>query len=200
LKKSFFISLIITAAVFLSCSSFLLDLTSYLHPLVIPVVICCLFFFFYSFFLFLRKENLEISYGLFTGIIAVYTISLLVLLFFRPNTQNNYAYNFIPFSTISFYLSGKVNMLIAVYNLAANIGLFVPFGIFLMICSRKSFLIHVFLPLISIILIEIAQLLTHRGSLDIDDLILNFLGIIIGYIFYPIFNQIFTIKKGARHR
>ena len=198
MKKSFFISLFITGAVFLACSSLLLGLTSYLHPLVIPVVICCFFFFFYSLILLLRKENLEISYCLFTGIIAVYTIALLVLLFFRPNIQYNYAYNLIPFSTISFYLSGKVKMIIAFYNLAANIGLFVPFGIYLMLSSKKSFVKHVFLPLIWIILIEIAQLLTHRGSLDIDDLILNFLGITIGYIVYPVFNKIVTIKKGAR--
>jgi len=197
-KKSFFISLFITGAVFLACSSLLLGLTSYLHPLVIPVVICCFFFFFYSLILLLRKENLEISYCLFTGIIAVYTISLLVLLFFRPNLQYNYGYNLIPFSTISFYLSGKVKMIIAFYNLAANIGLFVPFGIYLMLSSKKSFVTHVIVPLIWIILIEIAQLLTHRGSLDIDDLILNFLGITIGYIVYPVFNKIVTIKKGAR--
>jgi glycopeptide antibiotics resistance protein len=198
LKKSFIISLIITAAVFFLCSSFILDLTTYLHPFVIPIVIFCFFVFFYSLILFLRKENLEISYSLITGVFALYTVALLILLFFRPNTQINYAYNLIPFSTISFYLSGKVKMIIAVYNLAANIGLFVPFGIYLMFSMKKSILTHVFVPLICIMVVEIAQLLSHRGSLDIDDLILNFLGITIGYLMYPAFNKIVTIKKGAR--
>ncbi|WP_176699601.1 hypothetical protein [Neobacillus massiliamazoniensis] len=65
--------------------------------------------------------------------LGLYTIAILVLLFFRPNDQSYQSWNLIPFSTISFYFSGKVNWLISFYNLSANIGLFIPYGIFLMI-------------------------------------------------------------------
>jgi glycopeptide antibiotics resistance protein len=125
----------------------------------------------------------------------LYSVSLLVLLFFRPNDQNYHSWNLIPFSTIGFYLSGNVNWLISFYNLAANIGLFIPFGIFLMVNTSRSPMKLFLFPMMAIALIEVLQLLTHRGSLDIDDLILNMLGIIVGYLFYPVFKRIVSIQR-----
>jgi glycopeptide antibiotics resistance protein len=126
---------------------------------------------------------------------GLYTASLLVLLFFRPNDQTYHSWNLIPFSTIGFYLSGNVNWLISFYNLAANIGLFIPFGIFLMVNTSRSLMKLFLFPMMAIALIEVLQLITHRGSLDIDDLILNMLGIIVGYLFYPVFKRIVSIQR-----
>ncbi|WP_281176533.1 VanZ family protein [Cytobacillus solani] len=49
------------------------------------------------------------------------------------------------------------------------------------------------MPFLLISLIEILQFITHRGSLDIDDLILNLFGIFIGYLLYPAFKRIFQL-------
>ncbi|WP_176699602.1 VanZ family protein [Neobacillus massiliamazoniensis] len=52
----------------------------------------------------------------------------------------------------------------------------------------------IFIPIVAIALIEILQFFTHRGSMDIDDLILNLLGVFIGYLFFPSFNRIVQIN------
>ncbi|WP_263597052.1 VanZ family protein [Metabacillus idriensis] len=49
-------------------------------------------------------------------------------------------------------------------------------------------------------IIETAQYLTGRGSLDIDDLILNLLGVFMGYAVYPIFEKTVFIKKSGTGR
>jgi glycopeptide antibiotics resistance protein len=85
-----------------------------------------------------------------------------------------------------------VKWIVSFYNLAANIGLFIPYGI-LMMEKNFSTLRRLLVPIAFISLIEILQFITHRGSLDIDDLILNLLGIFIGYILYPAFRRVFKL-------
>jgi glycopeptide antibiotics resistance protein len=92
-----------------------------------------------------------------------------------------------------FFLSGKVSVLIAFYNLAANIALFIPFGYLLKVISisRKH---RLFLPVLFITIIELAQYFTNRGSLDVDDLLLNLLGVYLGFIMYPLLNRVMKIN------
>lgn len=194
MKHSFVIALISTFAVFLVFFSVFLQLTLYLHPLVIAVLISCIFFLFYSFTLLLRKDTITLRYPLVLTILILYTIALLILLFFRPSNQSYHSWNLIPFSTISYYLSGKVRWIISFYNLAANIGLFIPYGLFLKLKARNFQLRLFLIPIVSIISIEILQFVTHRGSLDIDDLILNLLGVFLGYCFYPLICRIIRIQ------
>jgi glycopeptide antibiotics resistance protein len=127
---------------------------------------------------------MSISKRVVSTFLFLYSCSLLILLFFRPSNQEYQAYNLVPFKTISSYLSGEVSFLIAFYNLAANVLLFIPFGIFAMIIARKSPANNIKrfgLPIIMITLIEVLQFLTKRGSLDVDDLILNVFGVYAGY-------------------
>lgn len=145
----------------------------------------------------IRKDNITAPYPLFISFLILYSISLIVLLFFRPHAQTYNTWNIEPFSTIIYYLSGKVPPLIAFYNLAANIGLFIPYGIFLMIRKKKtrlSLFQLLYIPLLSISLIELIQFITHRGSLDIDDVILNMLGIGLGYLLFPLFKRVVRIS------
>lgn len=190
MNRTFFIALIISLAMFLLLSPFFIKLTTYLHPIVLIVVLFCLVLLVFFIVLLIRKETIHLPYLLIRNLMILYTFALLILLFFRPNDQNYHSMNLVPFSTIRFYLSGKANWLISFYNLAANVGLFIPYGIFLKLKKQKSLLKLIFLPIIIIALIEILQFLTHRGSMDIDDLILNVLGIFFGYLFYPVFKRI----------
>jgi glycopeptide antibiotics resistance protein len=171
----------------------LIHLISYLHPIVLVVVFFCIFFCVNFSILLVRKERIHIPSSLLLWILIFYTLALLVLLFFRPNNQTYHSMNLMPFSTIAFYLSGKVNFLISFYNLSANIGLFVPYGIFLMIVFKKFNYKQILLPLIFIGTIEISQYITHRGNMDIDDLILNMIGVFIGCMFYPIFKKVIIL-------
>lgn len=194
LKKSLLLSTALSIILFSLFSPIIFQLTDYLHPIVLSTVLLCLWGFIVFIVLLIRKETISISYTTFLWILSLYTLSLLVLLFFRPSNQTYGTYNLIPFSTIYFFLSGKVNLLISFYNLTANIVLFIPYGIFFMIKGRKSTKVeYVLLPLVVISFIECLQYITHRGSLDIDDLLLNLIGVYLGYLIHPVFRKVILI-------
>lgn len=71
----------------------------------------------------------------------------------------------------------------AAINLAGNIVLFIPFGVVLPYLWQKfrSFWRLLLVTMCAIVLIELIQLVTLLGSCDVDDLILNMVGVIIGY-------------------
>lgn len=192
MKKTLFIAFFLSIGMFIVLSPILIRLVSYLHPIVLAVVLFCIMGIVFLLVLLIRKETINISYSLFLSSLILYTAALLILLFFRPNKQSYNSMNLIPFSTVAFYLSGKVNWLISFYNLAANIGLFIPYGIYLRLKSY-SHLKAFFISLLTIAGIEILQFVTHRGSLDIDDLILNLLGVYLGFILFPFVKQIVNI-------
>ncbi len=195
MKKSVTMSLLLTLPLFLFLSPVLFKLTTYLHPIVLVVALFCLFLMIFFIVLWIRKETIQLPYSLFKTLLFLYTIELFILLFFRPNNQSYHSINLIPFSTIGFYLSGKPNWLISCYNLTANIGLFIPYGIFLMVKKQRSVVKLIFLPLTAIVLIEIGQFLSNRGSMDIDDLILNLLGVFVGYWISPLFKRVVALYR-----
>jgi glycopeptide antibiotics resistance protein len=171
-------------------------LATYLHPLVIPVVFFCVYVVVFYSALFFRRETVTISGKTLSTGLGIYTLSLFVLLFFRPNEQDYgaaHTVNLVPFSTISLFLSGDADPLVAFYNLAANIILFVPFGVALK-WKKRNWLTLLIAPVFAISLIELTQHLTNRGSLDIDDLLLNTLGFFIGYLLTPVFRRIIKIR------
>lgn len=174
----------------------MIELTQYLHPLVIVIVWFC----FSSFVLFVvcwvKNETILIPKRTLNVIAFLYSIGLLILLFFRPQDQSYESISLIPFETIRFYLSGHVGYLIAVYNLGANIGLFLPFGVYYRYIKKKpTFLEIILITICSISTIEALQYITKRGSLDIDDLILNVIGVSLGYFIYPFFQKVMVINK-----
>ncbi|MGF2616554.1 VanZ family protein [Rossellomorea vietnamensis] len=189
-------SLILSQILFLFLFPIWLELTNYLHPIVIAVVWLC--YSFLAVYIVCLGKGVVISFrkNLLHVLIGLYSFSLLILLFMRPNNQEyNYA-NFTPFETISFYFSGKVEFLVAFYNLGANIALFIPFGLYYRYVSIRSGVVKlVILAALGISMIEGGQFLTHRGSLDIDDFILNIAGVMIGYFMFPLVQKVFTAKK-----
>ena len=90
--------------------------------------------------------------------------------------------NFIPFKTITLYLGyladGTINRNIAIENLIGNLLIFAPMGILLpcLFKSLRKFSKFAIVMLIMLISVEVGQLLTFTGSIDIDDVILNLLG------------------------
>lgn len=71
----------------------------------------------------------------------------------------------------------------ALINIAGNIAMFVPLGAFLPAVWQKLQRAWKAIPVgcLSIVVVETCQLLTLRGRCDIDDLLLNVIGIILGY-------------------
>ena len=72
---------------------------------------------------------------------------------------------------------------LALVNILGNVAMFVPFGVFLPVNWPRLQRAWKAIPvgLLSIILVEITQLLTLRGRCDVDDVLLNMMGIILGY-------------------
>ena len=106
-------------------------------------------------------------------------------------------HDLIPFQTIYTYIENhqRYNTNILIANLLGNIVLFIPIGIFIPLLNKKymkttSFLLLTFLILISV---ELIQMISKYGSLDVDDIILNSLGAIIG--FYITKSFIIMIKR-----
>ncbi len=97
-------------------------------------------------------------------------------------TNGGHLPNFVPFATILPYLLGDNGLAIAFLNLAGNIALLVPMG----------FLVHLVYPNMTWkkalglgaacgFAIETIQSILRVGIFDIDDVILNMLGVIVGH-------------------
>lgn len=95
--------------------------------------------------------------------------------------------NLVPFAEISRY---KINSEMFLMNVIGNILLFVPFGyIMASYIKPKTIWPNLVIALVVSITIETVQLNIGR-SFDIDDIILNTLGCVIGYLIYIGFRAI----------
>ena len=99
--------------------------------------------------------------------------------------------NLVPFRTIGGYMdrlynsAGKLNHQ-AVINLGGNVIMFIPLGFFLPFVSdrAKGLKNCVVMTFALLMLVEFVQLFTLLGSFDIDDLLLNMIGIFMGWMAY----------------
>lgn len=201
MKKNIKLNLFISQILFLALLPIWMKLTQYLHPLVIVVVWFCWTSLFILIGHWVTKEKITISKGTLNLVTFSYSIGLLTLLFFRPENQYYGSINLTPLKTVLFYLQGHVDLLIAIYNLGANVGLFIPFGVYYCFIKEKPSIGKLLtISFFAISLIEILQFVTKRGSLDIDDLILNLLGVFIGYLIFPVLKKVLVVKQSIKKR
>ena len=99
--------------------------------------------------------------------------------------------NLVPFRTISTYMQIHVRELFLV-NIVGNIVMFMPWGFGLMLLwRRKQRLWSVLLHALGLtVFIEFVQLFVGR-SVDVDDVILNFLGSCLGAALYFLMRKLF---------
>ncbi|WHX24574.1 VanZ family protein [Virgibacillus halodenitrificans] len=95
--------------------------------------------------------------------------------------------NFVPFKTINTYftaiIDNSMNRSIPIKNLVGNLFMFLPMGIYLPFLIKKIAGLGRFVlsMIVLLLFIEVIQLVTRRGSFDIDDFILNMIGALIGF-------------------
>lgn len=131
--------------------------------------------------------------------IVLYTLllSYWMLFGFGRRTYPEYMYNLKPLHTIiQFMQIDRYNRNIWVVNLLGNIGVFVPFGILLPFALRGKLIKSFSVFLVSLIILELLQLITRRGCFDVDDIILNSLGFLIGYAFCKLLGLFLCKGKG----
>ena len=97
--------------------------------------------------------------------------------------------NLVPFKTIMEYIEALVDGSIrghAIRNLLGNLFLLFPMGFYVPFFVKKMRKIGRYCMMIAIMVmvIEIVQIATKSGSLDIDDFILNFTGGLVGFIVF----------------
>ena len=134
-----------------------------------------------------EKRAYVLAHVLFLAYLAVLTY----FLFFaeaagRTGTYTEYHYNFIPFDTIRMYRKNQdiFGPVITFINLEGNVLAFLPFGFFLPIVftrCRRLWIVVLITACFSVC-VELIQLVTMVGSCDIDDVLLNTLGGLLGYL------------------
>jgi glycopeptide antibiotics resistance protein len=124
----------------------------------------------------------------------------LLFLFVTTKDFQSYSNNFIPFREIFRYKNIQDPLFI--WNIGGNICLFIPFGFIVadlinLKSGKHSFWLSALVVFITSLSIEIIQTYIGR-SFDIDDIILNVLGGIIGYyvfrLFFWMFNKVIKNK------
>lgn len=138
---------------------------------------------------YIRSTNQKIILHneIFNLLFIIYVLLLFELL---TGTENSYGsgINIIPFKEIMRYEFGSKMF---IYNVLGNILIFVPFGYFISrYVKPKKILPIVVDALITSVTVETVQLKIGR-SFDIDDVILNIMGAIIGYFVYIAFDAIY---------
>lgn len=123
---------------------------------------------------------------------VIYIIALSYLLFIAESmgrTDWHFGVNLVPFAEIRRYLTyvSTIGILYVGINLFGNIVVMIPFGYALPSLfgqGKKRPFLYVFIGMLFSILIEIFQYYTHTGTCDVDDVILNTIGVIVGYLIY----------------
>ncbi len=121
---------------------------------------------------------------------------------FGREDHAEYRYNLTLFQEIGRYYgvgirSGSWNLFL--WNVVGNICVFMPFGMFLPRLFKRCKNVF-FVTLLSLelsLVVEVIQLVTRVGSFDVDDLLLNTIGGMLGYLIYKIVSVVVHIFKSA---
>ncbi len=111
----------------------------------------------------------------------------------RTEPSEGYRYNLVLFKEIMRFIEYREELgVFAVFaNLFGNILIFVPYGFFISMASTsRGFFQTLFYSFALSLGVEIFQLFARVGSFDVDDLLLNTLGGVLGYILFLICNII----------
>jgi len=115
------------------------------------------------------------------------TIRIGSLMLNFAGTNGGHPPNFVPFMTIVPYLLGFKGWIIAAVNLLGNIALLIPIGFLVPFVYRHmTWKKSVALGVVAGLSIEVMQTVLRVGIFDIDDVILNALGVLIGYAAFAI--------------
>lgn len=122
-----------------------------------------------------------VFYSEFLKLVFIIYVLLLYKLLTNVELNSSSGYNLVPFTEILRYKFGSDLFL---YNVVGNIIMFIPFGYFVSMYIRASKFSHILVvSLISSLTVEIVQYQIGR-SFDIDDILLNVVGAVLGFLLY----------------
>ncbi len=130
-----------------------------------------------------------VFYREFLNLVFIFYILLLYQLLTSTEMNTTGGLNLVPFTEIFRYSIGS-NLFL--YNVVGNILIFLPFGYFVSGYIKASRISHIlFISFVTSLTVELVQLYIGR-SFDIDDILLNVLGSILGFF---LFIGLTAIKK-----
>ena len=123
----------------------------------------------------------------------LYIILLSYFLFFSERYgMQEYRSNLVLFKEIKRFIRYRELLGIGsfVINILGNVFAFAPFGFMLPLLNKKyrHFFYVAFLSFIFSLVVETVQLATKVGIFDVDDILLNSIGGIVGYLLFAICN------------
>lgn len=122
-----------------------------------------------------------VFYKEFTNLLFIIYILLLYELLTRAELNTVRGYNLVPFSEMFRYEIGSTSFYL---NVVGNIVIFIPFGYLISTYIKpKRILSILIVSVISSATVEFVQLCIGR-SFDVDDIILNVVGGLIGFLLY----------------
>ena len=129
------------------------------------------------------------------SITFIYSLTLFPFPFYEYPHMERGGMNLVPFESINGVLTHS-NFMYSLRNIVGNILLFVPLGFsFPLRFKVNKFWKVILLGFFTSCLVEVIQLFTSIRSFDVDDLILNTFGAIIGFILYRLFENLSPPKK-----
>ena len=140
-----------------------------------------------------RQRNREKI--VFRILFAIYVLLVIYFLFFAETTgrtisDRTYHYNLILFKEIKRFIvyRQQLGMFAVTANLLGNVLIFLPFGMLVPFLTKrfKKFWSVVLLTFELSVLVELVQLVTKVGSCDVDDILLNTIGGMLGFVCYAI--------------
>ncbi|MFW2488604.1 VanZ family protein [Clostridium chromiireducens] len=149
-----------------------------------------------------KIQNLLSTKRIKVTLLIVYTITIIYFMFLgfsraqTSNTLQEYRFSIIPTGIPLWYpkhLSPDI-LKLWVFSLG-NLLAFVPFGILIPMIFSTKYYKFIFIFLISILSLEILQMITYLGSFDIEDIIVNSIGATIGFFSYKIGNKSKLVSK-----
>ena len=164
-------------------------------------------------------KNKKVKLFVLTAIIVYTAIMIYFMFFWRRGTHSQHLYNLVPFKSIHEYFETYIRYVkdtsdiphyIYIFNLNlafrefavnifGNIGMFIPYGILLALLFNGRFIKPLAIFGIGILTIETVQLISRRGVFDIDDIILNTAGFLLGYAIIKIIYK-FIQKKNREDK
>jgi glycopeptide antibiotics resistance protein len=163
-----------------------------------------------------RKRHIPIRRQLLAFVLFVYLLGVIAETLFpipvsptelmlRHISRGQPFYNLVPFTTIRFMIQqgGKV----AFINLAGNVVLFIPFGFLIPLVFKNLNRASRIIPLgfAATFMVESCQLLISYTldiffrSFDVDDMILNTLGVIVGYVLLRLCQAFIQSRQETSH-
>lgn len=150
------------------------------------------------------KSKIQIRDIILISIYIVYFLFMAKILLFKnvspaeifnPDREISRTIAIIPFKSImKYYNSG--NLWATVLNVVGNVVIFIPFGVYLTLYTKhKTTLKVVSIAFIVSTIVEVVQFVLDIGIADVDDIILNVMGGLVGVWTYKILKLLFKEDK-----